>query len=306
MPDIKLIPLKSKVEEIASLYRGLEKKISEIIFSFDPLKYSEVKAMQVNLKINKLIMGFNKTLVDWTTENITKAYNISRLSNIKTLEKYHFKINEQIPENEHKKTIDKYIELTLRDFLKANSSIIQNVNLYMNAMKQLSKERQQLQEFKDTETLVDEIMKGKRLLGIALPGGVGKTIVAGGKTRKQISDLLLKRLKKIFGENGLVIVKGRRFQADYYAKLVARTEMRSAQTDATINTNIQYGNDLIQISEHEMQDCDICKEYQGKIFSISGGHPLYPVADQLPPYHPNCEHVALPYIDTGAKFRSAS
>ena len=63
-----------------------------------------------------------------------------------------------------------------------------------------------------------------------------------------------------------------------------------------MNTSLQYGNDLVQVSVHAMNEPpgDICYQYQGRVFSISGNDPNFPQLTDRPPFHPNCEHVLLP------------
>jgi hypothetical protein len=78
-----------------------------------------------------------------------------------------------------------------------------------------------------------------------------------------------------------------------YARMVARTTLREAQTQATLDLCATYENDLVEVSYHGT-DCDICLEYEGKVYSLSGNDPNYPVLDEQPPFHPNCKHDILP------------
>jgi len=88
-----------------------------------------------------------------------------------------------------------------------------------------------------------------------------------------------------------------------YAKMVARTEIRKAQTDATLDLCRQYENDLVEVSDHGC-DCDECEQYEGNIYSVSGTHPKYPPLGETPPYHPSCKHSLLPTSEEAVSIRS--
>jgi len=69
--------------------------------------------------------------------------------------------------------------------------------------------------------------------------------------------------------------------------------LRETQTKATLDLCRKYENDLVQVSSHGT-DCEVCKEFEGKVYSISGTHPLYPKLERKPPFCPGCRHSILP------------
>jgi hypothetical protein len=87
-----------------------------------------------------------------------------------------------------------------------------------------------------------------------------------------------------------------------YAKMVARTTFAEAQTQATLDQCTRYENDLVQVSHHGT-DCAICKEYEGKIYSISGNDPKCPKLEKKPPFHGNCEHGLNPTSEEAIRVR---
>lgn len=95
---------------------------------------------------------------------------------------------------------------------------------------------------------------------------------------------------------------------DSYCTMVARTTTREAVTFGTMNRAMAGGHDLIMISEHH-PTCELCAPLQGKVFSLTGQTPGYPVYDQnLIPRHVNCRHnirVYIPKFDTEAESRKA-
>lgn len=87
--------------------------------------------------------------------------------------------------------------------------------------------------------------------------------------------------------------RGKRWRLEQYTTMVSRTTTREVQTVATVNGMREQNRDLIEISEHK-GSCDICKPFEGNIYSLSGFDERYPLAPSLPPFHPNCRHVAFP------------
>lgn len=60
--------------------------------------------------------------------------------------------------------------------------------------------------------------------------------------------------------------------------------------------------DLVEVSSHNT-DCDICKEFEGKVYSISGKHKEYPKLERKPPFHPGCRHYITPTSEDIINFR---
>lgn len=124
---------------------------------------------------------------------------------------------------------------------------------------------------------------------------VGEGVV-GGQTRREVSDQLKRRLVRegvTDSLTGFVDRRGARWQLDTYTQMVARTTTREAMSAGTRNRMIEIGEDLVTISDHSTET-EICKAYEGRTFSLTGATPGYDVIDTLPPFHPNCWHVATP------------
>lgn len=122
---------------------------------------------------------------------------------------------------------------------------------------------------------------------------IAKGYEAGGSvnaSRKKLQETLLARAKEgkyveVVDRNGNI----RNYGVKEYAELVARTKLMDASAQAVLNTADRIGQDLVQISSHNTLT-PLCAEYEGKIFSLSGSDPNFPVLDQTPPFHPNCLH----------------
>lgn len=98
--------------------------------------------------------------------------------------------------------------------------------------------------------------------------------------------------ESIDGERITIIDKNgnpRNYKIKDYSKMCVFTDAIKSQAQATVNIAIDVESDLIQVSRH-FTNCDICSEVEGKVFSISGNDPDFPIMDFDLPLHPNCKH----------------
>lgn len=119
---------------------------------------------------------------------------------------------------------------------------------------------------------------------------ISQTIAEGsitGAARRTVSDALYRQFADKLGDGKLIEINGRGYDPASYSELVARTRMREAASQGTLNGALQYGMDLVQIDVHG-DACPICQTRMGRVYSISGKHPDFPVLDAKPPFHPNC------------------
>lgn len=120
--------------------------------------------------------------------------------------------------------------------------------------------------------------------------------LATGSARREVSEALVGRLVRegvTDALTGFVDAAGKRWDLDTYARMVARTTTREAVTAGTVNRMLEAGADLVTISDHSTR-CEICGQWEGGTYSLTGETEGYEVATDLPPYHPFCEHVATP------------
>ena len=123
---------------------------------------------------------------------------------------------------------------------------------------------------------------------------VGEGVIAGD-TRRETSRVLERRLIRD-GVTGFVDRAGRNWQLDTYAEMVVRTTTREAMTAGTRARMTETGQDLVTISDHAT-DTEICQEFEGKTYSLTGSTEGYDVLPQAPPFHPRCLHVMTPAAD---------
>jgi hypothetical protein len=112
---------------------------------------------------------------------------------------------------------------------------------------------------------------------------------AAGLTRRETSNRIVSKLVDE-GLTSFVDRAGRRWKLDVYAGMVARTTQREAVTLGVVDRMLQIGLDLVTVSKHA-GSCDICKDYEGKTYSLTGHTEGFEVMTVFPPFHPNCRHM---------------
>ena len=127
---------------------------------------------------------------------------------------------------------------------------------------------------------------------------------AQGEATRTIAQRIADRLRGEFASGRVHVINkngvSMRFDADYYAGLVAQNERRQAMTSATITRTAQNGEDLVVVSSNFSTVGDFCDAYRGRIYSLSGTHPvaapLAAIPNGGPPLHPSCRHSVHPWI----------
>jgi hypothetical protein len=120
------------------------------------------------------------------------------------------------------------------------------------------------------------------------------TALIQGQTRREATDAIVAQIQAGLGNDQFLVINGRRYKPAYYAELVARTRTTEAVTQGAINTAIENGFDLVQITVHNHPQDDPCSPHQGRIYSLSGKSKTFPKLTARPPFHPNCRHRIVP------------
>lgn len=267
-------------DKYTAIIRTLKKSLREISSELD--KY--VKALEsgrvsnyaeVRQGISALYEQLRIVTAKWIDSQIPKEYSASLSSTIAALKNSVVKVNTSIIENAGKNKAN--VRNTLSSILnEAYSSFNTGLNAgeqtllrFVNASQQFAKEEAALNK-----------------------------AVEQGFNEKGSSYQVKKRLKQelynsvndgqyveIVDKNGTL----RRYDLDSYTEMLARTKLADASAQAVLDTAKNVDADLVQISSHNTQT-PLCAEYEGKVFSLSGKDPDFPVLDQVPPFHPNCMH----------------
>ena len=116
------------------------------------------------------------------------------------------------------------------------------------------------------------------------------------------ADLMRQELHRR-GLTGFVDRAGKRWRLSTYSRMALHTTASQAQNRGVAEAMSAAGRDLVRINlpeghagcRHHGADPDSpCRRLEGKVLSLSGATPGVPVLEQLPPFHPFCEHGIAP------------
>jgi hypothetical protein len=133
----------------------------------------------------------------------------------------------------------------------------------------------------------------------------------GTVTRRETSRMILERL----GKNGVAGFRdraGRQWNLQSYAEMAARTSASQAMLQGHTDRVQELGVDTVIVSD-AMEECDICRPFEGKVLSLSGSttgrlsdgrtvKASLSEAKRAGLYHPSCRHshsIYLPGITKG-------
>lgn len=280
-----LIAEPDKVREIGAFYRSQSKAIMDLLLKVDADGFNELEAQSTLRKINVIINKMNTYVNGWSKRSVPSTYKDGQATAGVSLRIFGAKKDPSFNDEVHKNTIQKDYEETVLPYIKANNSIRINVETYFYLLRQAQKALLQVQAFD---------LRDEEVISALLDS----TIKEGG-SRGDLQSLIRQHFRRELFERKFININGRNYDMIKYAKTVARTRLRAIQSDAVQNSMEQYEYDLVKISSHLTKGRhmdDLCKSFDGKIFSISGDTPGYPQMppNGWPPYHPSCEHNAAP------------
>jgi len=282
------IPLRDRTNELKRIYGAVEKAITRELFSFDIGNYQEMKAIKLQEKIDRMIRQLNRIAIKWTKKAIPEAYEKGYVVSKTRLEILGATRDIYFNTKKHRNSVDEYTDMTMNDLIKANQSIKTNVAMYLYLARQANRGLMQIQAF---DLRSEEVISG--LLDDA---------IREGASRGELERLIRIHFKRELYEKKFININGRNYNMIKYADLVAKTRMRTVQSEAVKNACEQFDNDLVEISDHGTV-CPICIPYEGNIYSISGKSSKYPYLDSWPPWHPRCQHSASPTSEIALEAR---
>ena len=112
------------------------------------------------------------------------------------------------------------------------------------------------------------------------------------KNSPQYNNLLNAHLNNRYIQAG-----SKKFDPEYYAEMVSRVKFHEAQSSASLAQAVNYDTDLMLVSSHNTES-EICQEFEGKIFSISGKDKRFPPLTKMSPFHVNCLHLMFPQFES--------
>ncbi|MCJ7587542.1 MAG: phage minor capsid protein [Candidatus Aminicenantes bacterium] len=280
-----------KFMDLQRIYGAAGHELRTLLLSIDLSTFDGAKAEEIKHKAKRIVTYLNGVSGRWTRQTTKVAYEKAAEKAKAQLWKLGRRIPRGImPARSGPGVVEATADTAL---LKATGSIMRTVEQFVSAALMGTVVAKGIigavQEF-DYEDVEAEIAD--------LAARAVKQELSSGTLKKQIMD----RLRQLVGDENFIQIGERMYNLGAYARMVARTTIREAQTQATLDLCARYENDLVEVSYHGT-DCDICLEYEGNTYSLSGNDPNFPILDEQPPFHPNCKHDILPTSEAEIRVR---
>lgn len=294
----------ANIDRIRSIYETASKRVLEILIPLDPISFSTADHAHALREVTETVDMLNFSIKTWAPGAIKSTYQDKAAVMRTRLELMGAKQKpfRKYDPSQHNKKIETLTRVILADYFKANRTIEKTARQYLAILAQAAaglNKIEQIQEF-DAAEVASWI---KRIVAGSLRATTKYNEGTAHLTSKDIAAKIRAKLTEEVGGGAFININGRSYNIRDYSELVARTRMREAQTEATIDLCEEYENDLVQVDRHA-NPCELCAEYQGQVYSISGKHPHYPeLPDGGPPWHPNCECSVSPTSETALRLR---
>jgi hypothetical protein len=278
--------MKSQIDRIQSAYSRAAARIIETLSALDPSNFTAIEHGKALRDVQEAVGVLNVQIRSYAPEAIRAAYKESAGVARTRLEIIGAKPSKRYNQARPEKKIRALSKMILRDYWKANRTIEKTARQYLAALSQAAAgvKRVEQAQFFDSETVKGFIKK-------TVAGALAETSKYNAGTASLTSnDVAAKVRKKLLNQiegEDFIRINGKNYNLKSYAELVARTRMREAQTESVKELCSEFENDLVIVPEHASV-CEECIPHIGKVFSLSGNHPVYPeLPDGGPPWHPN-------------------
>ena len=281
---VSQVPESRELNEFERATNSIGLEITNTLLSVDVLDYDLADGIRIKNKVEDLVKELNRVDVDYIKSMMPEAYQAALAVSYTRLEILGKKPDPNYNQDQHRKTVQDETLIALGYLFKANNTIKELTSTYLNLVNTVSRQLQlvQLQEFGGFDPEEQDYILGF----------IEDAVQEGGSRQGVASKIKAFIVDKI-GEGNLLRINNRFYKVGPYSKMVARTEMRRLQSQGVLNACNQYGNDLVEVSDHGTET-EICLPYEGQTYSISGNSIRFPALTAEPPYHPNCQHYLVP------------
>jgi len=260
--------LRTQITQLEKIYSSVQRTLALKLEAANLTDFERFRAEQLLKEINVILTGLDRNAYRWAKDTMPMSYDrgidlaAERLRALKITRSVSY--DAEI----HTSAINILIDDVAKELLIANDSMRKTFTRFIRATQQTVLQDQEISRL-ISEGLIE------------------------GQPRRTISDVLLKDLRKQMGEDKFLVINGRNYRPESYAKLIARTRTREASSQGTINTSLRYGVDLVQWDLHS-EICEYCQQFAGRVYSISGTDIEFPALTEQPPLHPNCRCIITP------------
>jgi|SRR3990170_450998 len=267
-PLAKELYLRTQIEQLSAIYSQAQRELSQRLRRIDLTDFDRVRAETLLNQVNLIVTTLDKRVYRWAKNTLPYAYERGidfAAERLRALNVTRFVAYDAVV---HTSAIAVLTDDVAVELLMANESMSRFFNRVI---------RQTQQRLIEDAEISRQIAEG----------------LIQGQARRTVSDTILRNLREQMGREQFIVINGRNYRPDSYARLVARTRTREATSQGTINTALRYDVDLMQWDAH-LEPCDYCQQFSGRVYSISGTDTDFPMLREKPPLHPNCKCVITP------------
>ena len=262
-------------------------------------------------------MTFQERMYKLETDLIIETIYQLQKGNIASANWYAQKLrNLGVLENKNKKIISegfKDIEATLMDeLITAQNNVVNELDSMATSLGQASRTNidPQLKSILDTyhlkamndinQTGSTMIRQLNKIYIDAIDDIIASKLVTGEALQKTVKKVSTKIINS--GVTCLIDKARREWSIEAYSNMVVRANTRQVSTQTQLTKFDEYNIDLVEISSH-LGAREKCEPYQGKIYSRSGKHKVYPALSTTSKgeidglFGINCGHRMYPYIE---------
>lgn len=265
-------PLEERIKRI-------ENKLQNVMYrSLSNARISNVYWESIRKELDVLYKELNEVFAKWTIDSIPLRYRKS----LRNMQKHIVRSKSIF--NQARKSIPQILRTTASSNLTRalwEDAVLSFFSAAENGRRNMYRLTRLTQQTLINESFID--------IEIAKAIDAGDLRIATRKLNKMFSD----RLWQAVDNKQFVEVNGRKYKPSYYAEMVTRTKYHEAQSQAALTMANNYDTDLVIVSSHNTTT-EICQQYEGKIYSISGKDKRFPILGEAPPFHPNCLHLLFP------------
>ena len=253
----------AKIKTLKAIYSKAKSDLLAQLARVDLTEAAQIRAKAILAQVDVIVKGLNKSAYSWTRKEIPGSYRTGVDIAAEMLKKYRVTSKVDVFASIHTRAAEALVDDMAVSMLYANNSIQKEFHRLLMTTQQ-------------------RVLEDKAITRMIAEGAIE------GQARRTVSDKILGELKNKLGEGKFIEINGRSYSPDKYAELVARTRMSEASNIGLKNTALDYGLDLVQWDTHS-EICEICQQYAGRVYSISGNDPDFPKLEEEPPLHPNCK-----------------
>lgn len=259
-------------ERLVKVDNNIDKIIAEIATTSET---SNIYWKKIDIRIRKEYEAARMVSAAWTNSNVPAVY--------------FEQMNAQLQSIKAKK---------IPGIKKVNFNVLSNTNIAKQDIKSLISETLSTYSIGYNSgqktllrltSLTQQVNVAEKQIEKNIAQGFIETGSVRGSIKKNQQELLKKSLDgkyiTVIDKNGVP----EQWKIKSYSELVAHTKLSETATQATINTTMSVGGDLVQVSSHNTTT-PYDSQFEGKIYSLSGSDPDFLPASDLPPFHPNCLH----------------